>query len=197
MSTLWIYGDSFSLDYSMDAAPSREDYIKWKGYVPKTYPNFVCEKLNLDLINFSDSGLDNYTIFQNFCDNIEKYKEGDVVIVGWGPSSRFRIVYENENRWEPIGNYAAPDRNISLKTINEIHINRLHSFYDLEVHSWSKLMKYSAKNFKFYDWSWTRLHLHNYEEIRQETNLIINDGHWSENGHKKFSQEVLKNLGYE
>jgi hypothetical protein len=197
MSTLWVYGDSFSLDYSMKAAPSKEDYIEWKGYVPKTYPNFICEKLNLDLINFSDSGLDNYTILQNFCDNIEKYKEGDVIIVGWGPSSRFRIVYENENRWEPIGNYAAPDRNISLKTINEIHVNRLHKLYETEINSWSKLIKYSTKNFKFYDWSWTRLDLHNYEEIRQETNFIVNDGHWSENGHKKFSQEVLKNLGYE
>ena len=90
-----------------------------------------------------------------------------------------------------------PNNGISLKTVNEIHINRLHHFYNLEVLSWSKLMKHSAKNFKFYDWSWTRLSLHDYEEIRQETNLIVNDGHWSENGHKNFSQGVLKNLGYE
>ena len=37
MNTVWIFGDSFSVDYDKNPIGSFKEYIKLKGYSPKTY----------------------------------------------------------------------------------------------------------------------------------------------------------------
>ena len=194
MNKLWIYGDSFSIDFSMVGASSGEDYIKWKGYVPKTYPNYVAERLSLEMINFAEGGMDNYTIMEKFCENLNEYKKGDMVIIGWGPKERFRVVDEINDKWMTVSNFIPNENQVSLKTVQEIRINRIHDLYNEEVKNWSKLIKFALKDILFYSWSWTWIHLHDFEEIRQETNNEIRDGHWSENGHKLFADIIFKDL---
>ena len=54
---LWIFGDSFSMDYNEDSSTNTIEYVKWKGKKIKTYGNFVSETLNYELKNLCKTPL--------------------------------------------------------------------------------------------------------------------------------------------
>jgi len=100
MDTLWAFGDSFTESYVAPKGASkhwRTDYINWKGYETKVYPEFVAEKLNLNLVNKSVGGCDNSYIFEEFCKVAPQIQKDDIVIFGWTDVHRFRL-YNKENK---------------------------------------------------------------------------------------------------
>lgn len=200
MATLWIFGDSFSMDYNEDNATNMIEYVKWKGKKIKTYGNFVSETLNYELKNLAEGGSDNYTIFNVLCDNIEHIKENDIVIIGWAPKTRFRIANTN-GKWMILnGNFTGNEgdfiENVKNRTINEILVNRFENdIYKSEIKSWVNLIKVALKNNIVYDWHWVDDYLETtktFELISQETNGLIQDTHWTEDGHEKFSKIILE-----
>ena len=200
MATLWIFGDSFSMDYNEDCSTNMVEYVKWKGRKIKTYGNFVSETLNYELKNLAVGGSDNYTIFNVLCDNIEHIKENDIVIIGWGPKYRFRIANTNGNWLILNGNFTGNEgdfiENIKNRTINEILVNRFENdIYKSEIKSWINLIKVALKNNIVYDWYWGDDFLEitdKFQLISQETNGLIHDTHWTEDGHEKFSKIILE-----
>ena len=196
---LWIFGDSFSMDYSLDRAPWCVDYIKFKGYNTKSYGHFLAEDMDMDLEIFAEGGSDNYTIFNKLCDNVDYIKSGDMVIIGWGPTTRFRLVNEDTGRWMFVnqaneGVYF--NNTFKNSTINELLVNRMDILYEMEVKGWVKIINKAMNNnnIKVFYWSWIKMHVNKFERVCDETNNIITDGHWSENGHKQFSEYFLKNI---
>ena len=194
MNNLWIYGDSFSMDYNLDYAPFAKKYIEFKNRTVKTYGNFISENLNLNLINKAIGGTDNYTIFESFCNDVDSIQENDLVILNWGPQTRFRIVREDINQWTPIGNLK--DEFLPYIDNNSVRLlltNRLHDLYGEEIKNWSKLIKKSLQNNFVYIWTWYDMNFtYEYQNVKEETNGMIDDGHWSENGHEKFAKEILE-----
>ena len=82
MKNLWVYGDSFSMDMNNDTAPYAIEYVKLKNRHVKNYGNFISEKLGLNLINRAIGGIDNFTILETFCLDIENIHDDDLVIIG-------------------------------------------------------------------------------------------------------------------
>lgn len=194
MNNLWVYGDSFSMDMNLDFADIFVQYCDYKKRNVNCYGDFIAKELNLNLINRAIGGIDNYTILENICKDIENIKEGDLVVIGWSSQTRFRIVYDITNYWVPVANQGDSfEPNLDNVSIQKILTNRLHDLYDLEIKNWDKLIKKSLMNNFLYTWTWYNMGFTNqFQNIKEETNGLVDDGHWSETGHENFAKYILK-----
>jgi hypothetical protein len=211
MNTLWTFGDSFTdFFYPPDKSEIhwRQKYIKFKGYTPKVYGEIIAEKLNLNLINLGMGGVDNSHILEMFCKVVDKIKEDDILIFGWTNQSRFRLVNKH-NQWghfntEPINDKGFFSHKkfetfefISENTVQELLINRTNVLYMLEIRNWIKLINFSTKN-KIIHWTWCPdlskcgiIRPKGYKSIKEETNGVVDDGHWCEDGHIEFADFLI------
>lgn len=217
---LWIFGDSFSQKFSdfdqklYDPIDYRVRYHIWKGYSPKCYGEIIAEQLNYDLEILASAGNSNDEIFHSFIDEMDKITDGDIVIVNWTYPNRFRIADDN-NKFEKVMIQAgckSPNRFVSEKTLEEIGVNRnSSSIYYKEVSNYTKVIKKICGNkilpifWYFSDLSRERdkdeniksffedvIPLHNYETLTIETLGVMEDGHYSEDGHKELAEDLYK-----
>jgi hypothetical protein len=200
MKTLWTFGDSFTEGYT-DRYQWSRDYIKWKGYVPKVYGDIISDKLNIVLKNMAISGSDNYTILERVCENVDKIKDDDLIIIGWSSPIRFRLVDQSETKWISLRelNYNSIDcfgKMISQSTFQEILINRTALLYTNEVNNWIKLLNQTFKYNKIIHWSpfiknLNGIYLNKFNRIRRETNEEVGDYHYSETGNIELANRLI------
>lgn len=218
INTLWAFGDSFTQSYIPPADRGRNwrnDYIEWKGYNTKVYSEFIAEKLNFKLVNKGVGGCDNSYIFEEFCKVAGEIQKDDIVIFGWTDIHRFRF-FNDENK---VGffNVNVLDKEggpifsqeffnsldfLSIRTIEEILINRDSKMFLHELCNWINLINLFLKDINVIHWSWDRNNNFcknitistRYERIIDETKGSIIDYHWSENGQKLFSEHLLKKI---
>jgi hypothetical protein len=208
VNKLWIFGDSFSAPYTK-ISKKCEEYIEWKGYEPKVYGDVLGEKLGMEVINTALGGLDNYSIFESFCNSVEKMKKGDAVVIGWSETTRFRLVKDLAMEWQSIiinDWHNNPHFNhISKDSINEIGVNRMSMLYWIEVMSWSKLIQFTlntngidvlfftpfTKGYSIIPADWR---IQKLERIVHETNGNINDWHHNEKSNHILGVELYDRL---
>lgn len=199
MSTIWVFGDSFSTDYNNNSC--FKDYVNWKGRPIKTFSNFIGEKYSMDIKNYAKPGWDNYSIFESLCKNSDEIRDGDFIFVGWGVVSRFRFI-DNNNNWftvngENCHKYLSTFLDMDLNSYLNFLFNRNHILNEDEVNNWSKLISKAFPNNFIHLWRWgsnfvpSCEYSHGYETIKDETHGFIEDYHWSENGHEKFAQTII------
>jgi hypothetical protein len=224
MKTLWTFGDSFTDSFNPPGERFLDwhnKYIQWKGYVPKVFGEMMSEKLNMKLINKGIGGSDNSQIFESFCSVVDLIKEDDILIFGWTNQERFRLS-NKKNEWSHLSvNFRDKDKkkqegdshffsteelknafdSISKNTIQEIMYNRMNDVYTQELCNWIKLINFSLSKNKILHWSWDKritycdgIFISGFETIKKETNNLINDNHWSENGHEELSHFFTKKL---
>jgi hypothetical protein len=195
MGTIWTFGDSFTASFN-EKSQWGTKYINWKGYVPKVYGDFLAEQYSMNLNNMGKGGADNYTIFENFCNNCHRIKSDDIVIFGWSSPMRFRLV-TNMDYWHTfIPNVRFIESgfdSLSKSTIDETIYNRSSYKFCEEVNSWIKLINFHLNDIKVAHWTYFDVKLNakfinTLENIKQETNGEVNDGHFSENGHLELSK---------
>jgi hypothetical protein len=189
MKTLWIFGDSFSTNFDYNNLhDNHRRYLEIMGINEfKTWPIILAEKLGCELKNLAKGGDSNYQTFQTICDNCHEIKENDIVIVGWGLITKFRISYNNKfvsiHPQGEIKDYGL----LSKETIQELLDNRLKDFrysgkrdrYAEEVNMWEKIISVLAKNKKFEVYFWNseekRLIYCEPEEFKNKLNYLCND----------------------
>lgn len=55
---IYIFGDSFSERFMDFTEPCNvRDYVRWKGYEPKMYYDYISEDLNQSIENHSRGGM--------------------------------------------------------------------------------------------------------------------------------------------
>lgn len=202
MSTIWTFGDSFTESYN-PFYPWAESYIEWKGYVPKVYGEILSERLGFELKNYGKGGSDNYSIFQNFCDVSHMIKPNDIVIFGWSSPIRFRLLRAN-GEWESLVpnfhlNYDVVE-GVSKTSIDEILVHRDHDKFIGEINSWIKVITLFLKSIDASVIHWTTFdtkinakYVFNVDKVKDETNGLINDGHFSEIGQLELAN-ILNNM---
>lgn len=198
-NTIWTFGDSLTERFNRKD-PDWSKYIDFKGYQPKVHGNFISEEMGYNLRNLGLGGADNYTIFQLFCDNIDKIKNNDIILFGWSDCSRFRMV-DRENKWKTmLPNFDENHKNleyVTKNTIEQVLVNRSNSKYVGEVSSWIKMINKVMSNNVVVHWTTFNENLNSYyfsltETISMETNNKIIDSHLSENGQKDLSEFLMK-----
>jgi len=203
MRTLWIFGDSFSHSFKIttDAIWSN-NYTNWKGYQPDSFGDIISNKLNLQLVNKSKQGADNYSIFERVCEASVNIKPGDIVIIGWSRRTRFRIVNPYHNWWKSIIKVDNKDdvySYMSKQSITEIMLNRESVLYSNEVNNWINLLNVTFKNNTIINWTWSKydyelnaINLSDMCIITKESNGEHINDHYGEQGHKELSDIFLE-----
>jgi hypothetical protein len=200
MATLWTFGDSFTAPYDPTFEWANK-YIKWKGYIPKVFPEVMSEELGYDLKNKAVPGSSNQSILEAICDSVDYIKSGDVVIVGWSLPVRFRLVNQYDNWQDILPQMLSFNKvgDVSTESIVEILDNRTHKKYCNEVNSWIKLINKSVKDCTIIHWKHHSENikvesLRDCQNINEETSGEINDGHYSENGHILLAKRLIEIL---
>jgi hypothetical protein len=99
MSTLWIFGCSYSAEYTHRGNITKkfEKYKEYKnGTLPDVWGKILSDKLNYEYINCADGGVGNEYIFEQVCKNSENFKKDDILIIEWSYIERFRWILNNE-----------------------------------------------------------------------------------------------------
>lgn len=206
MKRVWCFGDSFTIGFDLSISPKmtwRKDYADFKGYVPKNYVEMLSEHYGYELMNCAHDGASNYTIFEEFCKNINQIKKADVVIFGWSEVSRFRLV--TSTGWHTMGMWCMDNpkvvediTHISHHSVTEIllHRNDNLDFYLDEVHNWIKLINFQLSDNIVIHWSpieqpgFNVENLYKFQTITTETNEVIDNLHFSETGHKELFEYI-------
>lgn len=202
MKRLYVFGDSFT---DANIISNNKSYLQWKGYTPKTFHQIISEQLDLEVVNFSKSyGMDNYTIFQEICNNINEMDDS-IVIINWSEPIRFRMVDTSTQKWRTI----IPESVMRLKkglpyvngvkndTIDDTFLNRENQLWLSEINSWITIINKALSNSVVVHWTW--YNNKERETITEETNGDVVDFHYSEKGHQQLSDwilEQIKNGGY-
>ena len=203
---IWIFGDSYSATFdTFGIGLWAEEYIKWKGYLPKTFGDNLADKLKTEVRNFALGGSDNDTIFESIIKNAPEFKKDDIVIVGWSSIIRFRLV-NDDNKFDfilPNINNNNIISDISETTINEILVNRSKPMYFEEFKIRFDFLNWLLKDIKLIQWTPWGGNLHTQEYVIRfskedkthvsiETNGVINDTHYSELGHIELTDDFIK-----
>lgn len=152
MSNLYTFGCSYTEDYNL--SNSYLEYKKYRGGIlPDVWPKILGDHLNKETHNFGKGGIGNLQIFMDFCHFCNHFKENDIVIVGWTRKTRFR--WADNDKWIHLMGSDKDMNCITLKTHNEILVNRTNNLYIKEIYTLEKIMIEiaSLKKFKIYFWS--------------------------------------------
>lgn len=164
MNTLWIFGDSFSAEINNnDVHENHKKFMELKGIstIP-SWSSILSDKLKLTKNNLSKGGDSNYQIFQNFCDICHLIQPNDIVIIGWGLISKFRISHNNQ--FVNLDQHGLRDIGmVSKKTLEEISKNRLKNEKKInrrdrwaeEVYLWENVIYELSKNKNFEVFFWS------------------------------------------
>ena len=202
---IWIFGDSFSTSYGNDPSIKHwlDKYVDWKGYMPKTFGDFLSEELNQEVKNKARGGSDNDSILESIFENAPLIQKGDIVIIGWSSIVRYRIsnIFDG---WEKIiPNHETNMKNlsnISKQTLEEILVNRNSKLYKDEFIKRRDFLNWLFRDNILIQWtpfSHQFTFIHGFDTlltktIQDETNNEIKDGHYSETGHCNLSKEFIK-----
>lgn len=211
MSNLWTFGDSYTAEYLYD---NNDSYTKYKEIIGKeieTWPTILSKRLNTKLKNLGKRGSGNSDIFENLINNIRNIETGDVVIIGWGLNSKFRIANGDQlMTLFPFGSY--PNCEMTKESLNLISKNKENKIWNTEIYFYENIIEYISelKNFHVFFWnsedpnliyglsnkskkkyilSESNIGLVFYlknlgaKTISDDTNNIINDNHFGEDGH--------------
>lgn len=197
MKNIWVFGDSFT---DKRILSNNNSYTDWKGYTPKTYHEILEEQLKLPVKNFAESyGMDNYTIFQTLCNNINEINQ-DIVVINWSEPVRFRMVDCATQKWRtalPVKSSRVARglpyvNGVKDETILDIFTNRENQLWLTEIDSWIKLINRALSDSTVIHWTW-----HNntqYQSITEETNGEVIDFHYSEKGHLDLANWILEQI---
>lgn len=211
MNRLFVFGCSYSSVYDelVLGDPSIKAYSEYRGgNLPKTWSELLADDYGYELINEAGWGICNYTIFERFCKQIPNIKTGDVVIIGWTETSRYRLYNDQLDRYEDLGAWSKEDRsildNISQNTMDEILINRSFEAWSNEVRSWivaieklSELIGFKVLNWTFFEYLaeiGVADDLEGIQTITHETNGEIKNEHIGEQGHVTQCEYFKKRL---
>jgi hypothetical protein len=166
MNTLFTFGCSHTEDFervlettkNSDFIPAQRRYVEnhLDGRTPKSWPQLLSEKLEIDLKNYGVGGMSNYQIFEEICEHCNEFKENDIVIIGWTHITRFRWAF-NDGEWSSIfSDFTETTSELMNKlTHSEILVNRTNKSYVNEIYQYQKLLVQFCKllGVKLYFWS--------------------------------------------
>lgn len=155
MSKLWIFGCSYSAEYSHRGVITKnfQQYKDYRnGFLPDVWGKILSNNLGYEYINCADGGVGNDFIFEQICNNSENFKKDDILIIQWSYMDRFRWVANNE--WQhSTSNTKIPF--ISQEFCDETFVTRTHDLSIKTIFEFEKIIEVLAKCIEFNVYFWT------------------------------------------
>lgn len=235
MNTAWFFGDSFtagegynfeqfldttSTNYKSDLIindsiwyelPYFSKFQKWKDvHQYEIWPYLVSNYFEMKCVNKGENASSNQQILNRILSNINNFKKGDILIVGYTVPYRLFLPSTHSNTPMKTCLIESLERNSDIKEVGleeysddekksiiDYLYNIIHQ-YDENIEKHEKEIYRNLFSFlqtlgiKTLFWDYT--HWHNYENIYDATNGKVNDRHWSIKGHKDFSKVVIDSV---
>jgi hypothetical protein len=187
-NTLYTFGCSFTEDFKsffeseFDTLRKRYMVNHLNGAVPKSWPEVLSEKLNMNLVNRAAvhghqyenhrEGNCNSSIFNNICHMCDEFKKGDVVIVEWSFMVRFKWATD----WGMITILPnqSPKSLINENVAEEIIVNRYNKVWVDELFVMMKMLNKLSESIGFDIYYWTV----DNEILNHKMKTIVNDQRW-------------------
>lgn len=188
---IYVFGDSFSEDTAKETKSSYIDrYFEYKGRKVKFYTELLSEKFNQPIKNFSRGGMCNDFIFLEFMKNYKDIKSNDIVIFGWANIQRFLI--PNNGLWfSNLHGFKTLTQN-AQDEIRILRSNPLFTQRQLEIIDF--INNCLSDDITTIHWTWSTIPHKNSLSIYTETNGLIDDSHYSEEGHLDLYKKILFQL---
>lgn len=211
---IWAFGDSFTQSMAPVTGLNdwRSKYSEYKGYSPKVFTNFLSENHGYTCINRGHGGADNQSILEIIINHLDQIKDQDIIVIGWSSVERVRLANKfgkfttiHANWGEEYKKASSDLIGISVDTMEDLLVNRHgNSCYVSELNGIIKLLNHTFKNNILIHWSpfcgffpgMDVISLPQIEIISKETNGKVEDGHYSENGHKVLSKHLHEVIDY-
>lgn len=131
-----------------------EEYKKFRGNnLPDIWPKTLSKLLNKELINLGKSSSSNYSIFRQFISISKNIKQNDILIFGWTSILRYLFVNNFKNVVDTLPNNE--NNYPSLKTHEEILLNRDNIFWVHEIIDYIKLINLFCDKVECKVYHWT------------------------------------------
>jgi hypothetical protein len=204
---LWAFGDSMAFGHGCNElcnSNTKELYLPYKKDGDNIWSNHLGKLLNFDVKNLGKNGASNDYIFGSIIDNFDYISEGDIVVINMTLHGRIEVPigdeivnalssYENEMKIRGYDN--GGDRQEKIETIInfQYHFSN-HQFYKdrhIKRFNFIKNRLLNEKKVKHvYLWSLEEVNsgiYASFETIYKATNGMVNDSHFSFNGHLNFA----------
>lgn len=217
MANLYIFGDSFSVDYNfrMKQLNINDDNFCIKYYKKEIENGYIGEykdlqyylkrKLNLyKIINTAQGGCSNSTIFENFTIHSPRFKPGDYVSFQSSIFSRFRVSGEDEliniNNVENAKMFNF--KNFNFYEIKKLAIEHCENFYLEEAINFIRMVRHVCKLSKVNFHIWTiDTKLSSISTLYNGVNYLkisdkfreLTDGHPSFEGNESIADIIINN----
>ncbi len=199
MNNLFTFGCSFTEGFNLNHDLYREYKNYRGGLLPKSWPEILSGKLNLNLINYGKGGVGNQEIFSCFCKKVYEIEKGDMVIINWTFMERFRLSNALGDDWIHVGPSKRKDENyevVSNDCLDMIFVNRTLKPYINEIYDYEKIIDRLSKEVGFDVYYWTIINELIYNqpiEILKQKKYLLNDK--IENKFDNTFSIVIKNGG--
>jgi len=235
MNTIWFFGDSFTAgegynfeqfsdsssinfkkdlildDSTWNSHPYFSRFNKWKtNHQHQIWPYLVSNHFEMKCINKGENASSNQQILNRILSNINNFKKGDMLIVGYTVPYRLFLPSTDSNILMKTCLIESLEKNSEIKEIGleeysdiektsivDYLYNIIHQYDEnIELHE-KKIYKNLFSFLNSLDITtllWDYTHWHNYENIDEATGGKIKDKHWSIKGHKDFSKLIIKSI---
>ena len=205
---------SFIEDFDIynDSHWKKINYFKrftWKNqYEDQIFSNYFSKSLKLDFINRGEAGASNDRILHKIFSDLKDFTSDDIVVIGMTAYSRVLVPnFLKAQHMTNAGYDKVRDQNFLLednKIMSEDAEKAIVDFCYEVLHKNEKSVEdYYSKLFKqirlslltrvnsVMIWDYSLWHL--FERITIWSKGLVDDGHWSPNGHKAFADYLLEN----
>jgi hypothetical protein len=209
MNKIWGFGDSYTFGHGCRPdGPDNEYHNNFKKEGDKIWLDWLGSYTKMRPINFGECGCSNDNIFDRIIENWHNIKKDDVVIIGITFHSRLDVPVNNRlapflwahRYW--VENFKIPDNYKITKEEIETIINFKYYFANHELYKERQLKRFSfieqllkEKNIKYLIWyvddyvKYDSIHT-----IKEDTNGLIDDPHFSFKGHLNFANIIHKKI---
>jgi hypothetical protein len=212
-NTLWTFGDSMTFGHGCNVdckSNTRIEYLPYKKEGDDIWSNHLSKLLNYDVVNLGKNGASNDYIFDCIIDNFDMIKPNDVVIMNTTLYGRIEVPFK-DGTYNILCGYEKNKTSIDDKEYihsimpKQSDLEKIEALVNFQYHfsnhqfykdrhikrfNFIKDRLKNEKNTKFiYLWSledddgiYT-----SFETINKATNGLVNDTHFSFNGHFNFA----------
>jgi hypothetical protein len=217
-NTLWTFGDSMTFGHGCNVdceSNTKINYLPYKKEGDDIWSNHLSKLLNYDVINLGKNGASNDYIFDCIIDNFDNIKPNDIVVINMTLYGRMEVPFL-DGTYSVLCGYEKNKTSIDDKEYihsimpKQSDLEKIEALVNFQYHfsnhqfykdrhikrfNFIKDMLQNEKNTKFiYLWSLEDddgLYA-SFETIDKATNGLVNDTHFSFNGHFHFAHFLNK-----
>lgn len=217
MNTIWAFGDSMTFGHGCNVeciSETKINYLPFKKDGDDIWTNHLAKLLNYNVVNLGKNGASNDYIFDCIIDNYDYIQPNDVVIINMTLHGRIEVPFKNgtynilsgyEKNYTSIDDKEPQIDCAKSQTNNEEDDEKIESLINFQYY-FSNHQFYKDRHTKRFNFIKNRLinerkikYIYlwsledddavytSFETIKKATNNLINDTHFSFNGHFNFA----------